>query len=354
MLDLYQEAKESFGTSKNGEAVSVYLLQNKNGMKVRVTDYGASLVSIIVPDKNGNLTDVLLGYDNVTGYETNTCYFGAVIGRNSNRIANAQLTINGTVYSLDQNDNENNLHSGERGMDAKVWDVKQTTDASITLTCKSADREQGFPGNMDAQVTYTLTDDNTVEIHYEAICDQDTVANFTNHAYFNLSGHASGDVLGQELMLRASHFTPVTDAKAIPTGEIAPVAGTPMDFTTAKTIGRDIASEDIQIGYGGGFDHNFVLDKTEQGAFELMAQAYAPDTGIEMKAYTDLPGVQFYSGNFVTEQEGKQGAVYGKRHGFCLESQYFPNSVNEPGFASPILKAGEMYRTKTCFQFGVR
>lgn len=354
MLDLYQEAKESFGTSKDGEAVSVYLLQNKNGVKVRVTDYGAALVSIIVPDKNGNMTDVLLGYDNVTGYETHTCYFGAVIGRNGNRIANARLTINGTVYNLDQNDNENNLHSGEKGMDAKVWDVKQATDTSITLACKSADREQGFPGNMDAQVTYVLTDDNAVEIHYEAVSDQDTVANFTNHAYFNLSGHASGDVLGQELMLRASYFTPVIDAKAIPTGEIAPVAGTPMDFTTAKTIGRDIASEDIQIGYGGGFDHNFVLDKTEKGAFELMAQAYAPDTGIEMKAYTDLPGVQFYSGNFVTEQEGKQGAVYGKRHGFCLESQYFPNAVNEPGFESPILKAGEVYRTKTSYQFGVR
>lgn len=307
MLDLYQEAKESFGTSKNGEAVSVYLLQNKNGMKVRVTDYGASLVSIIVPDRNGNMTDVLLGYDNVTGYETHTCYFGAVIGRNGNRIADAQLTINGTTYSLDQNDNENNLHSGEKGMDTKVWEVQNASDTSITLTCKSADREQGFPGNMDAQVTYVLTDDNAVEIHYEAVSDQDTVANFTNHAYFNLSGHASGEVLGQELILRASHFTPVKDAKAIPTGEIAPVAGTPMDFTTSKQIGRDIAADDIQISYGGGFDHNFVLDKQEKGAFELMAQAYAPDTGIEMKAYTDLPGVQFYSGNFVTQRGGKTG-----------------------------------------------
>lgn len=354
MLDMYQEAKESFGTSKQGEAVSVYLLKNKNGMKVRVTDYGASLVSIIVPDKDGNMTDVLLGYENVTGYENHTCYFGAVIGRNGNRIANAQLTVSGTSYSLDQNDNENNLHSGNNGMDAKVWKVTQADDSSITLTCKSADREQGFPGNMDAQVTYVLTDDNAVEIHYEAVSDQDTVANFTNHAYFNLAGHASGDVLDQELMLMASHFTPVIDAKAIPTGEIAPVAGTPMDFTTAKPIGRDIASDDIQIQYGGGFDHNFVLDKKEKGAFELMAQAYAPRTGIEMKAYTDLPGVQFYSGNFVTEQEGKQGAVYGKRHGFCLESQFFPNAVNEPAFASPILKAGEVYRTKTSYQFGVR
>ena len=346
--------KESFGTSKQGEAVSVYLLENKNGASVRVTDYGAALVSIIVPDKNGGMQDVLLGYDNVTGYENNTCYFGAVIGRNGNRIANAQLTIDGVTYSLDSNDNENNLHSGEKGMDTIVWDVKEYTDNAITFTCKSADLEQGFPGNMDVQVTYVLTDEHAVEIHYEAVSDKDTVANFTNHAYFNLEGHASGNVLGQELMLRASYYTPVIDSKAIPTGEIAPVAGTPMDFTTAKTIGRDMEADDTQIKYGGGFDHNFVLDKEEKGAFELMAEAYAPGTGIVMEAYTDRPGVQFYSGNFITTQDGKQGAVYGKRQGFCLESQFFPNSVNEPKFEAPIIKAGEVYRSKTSYQFRVK
>ncbi len=346
--------KESFGTSKRGEAVSVYLLENKNGASVRVTDYGAALVSIIVPDKNGGTQDVLLGYDNVTGYENNTCYFGAVIGRNGNRIANAQLTIDGVAYSLDSNDNENNLHSGEKGMDTIVWNVKEYTDNAITFTCKSADLEQGFPGNMDVQVTYVLTDEHAVEIHYEAVSDKDTVANFTNHAYFNLEGHASGNVLGQELMLRASHYTPVIDSKAIPTGEIAPVAGTPMDFTTAKTIGRDMEADDTQIKYGGGFDHNFVLDKEEKGAFELMAEAYAPGTGIVMEAYTDRPGVQFYSGNFITTQDGKQGAVYGKRQGFCLESQFFPNSVNEPKFEAPIIKAGEVYRSKTSYQFRVK
>lgn len=346
--------KESFGTSKNGEAVTVYTLENKNGAKVRVTDYGAALVSIIVPDKDGNMQDVLLGYDNVTGYENNTCYFGAVIGRNGNRIANAQLTIDGVTYQLDQNDNENNLHSGVKGMDTIVWKVKEYTENTIVLTCQSADGEQGFPGNMDAEVTYVLTDGQAVEIHYKAVSDKDTVANFTNHAYFNLAGHASGSVLDQELMLCASHFTPVIDAKAIPTGEIAPVAGTPMDFTAPKTIGRDIETDDIQVNYGGGYDHNFVLDKKEKGAFELMAEAYAPSTGIVMKAYTDCPGVQFYSGNFITTQDGKQGAVYEKRQGFCLESQYFPNSVNEPNFEAPILKAGEVYTTKTSYQFGVR
>lgn len=346
--------KESFGTGRHGEAVSVYTLENKTGMKARVTDYGATLVSIIVPDKNGNMQDVLLGYDNVTGYENHTCYFGAVIGRNGNRIANAQLTIDGVSYKLDANDNENNLHSGVKGMDTLIWNVKEYTDNAITLTCKSADGEQGFPGNMDARVTYVLTDDHALEIYYRAVADKDTVANFTNHAYFNLEGHASGNVLGQELMLRASNFTPVKDSKAIPTGEIVPVAGTPMDFTTAKTIGRDIETDDIQINYGGGYDHNFVLDKSEKGAYELFAEAYAPGTGIVMKAYTDLPGVQFYSGNFITTQDGKQGAVYDKRHGFCLETQYFPNSVNEPNFESPILKAQEVYATKTSYQFGVR
>ncbi len=345
--------KESFGTSKQGEAVSVYEIVNQSGSKVRITDYGAALVSIIVPDKNGTMQDVLLGYDNVTGYENNTCYFGAVIGRNGNRIANAQVTINGTVYQLDQNDNENNLHSGVKGMDAMLWKVKDHTDNSITLACTSADAEQGFPGNMDAQITYVLTDSNTLELSYEAVSDQDTVANFTNHAYFNLAGHASGDVLRQHMMIRASHFTPVKDAKAIPTGEIAPVAGTPMDFTKSKTIGEDMRADDSQVNYGGGFDHNFVLDKSEKGAFELAAEAYSPETGIVMKTYTDLPGMQFYSGNFITKQDGKQGAVYDKRHGFCLETQYFPNAVNEPGFDAPFLKAGEVYKTKTSYQFGI-
>lgn len=346
--------KESFGTSRQGEAVTVYTLENKGGRKVRVTDYGATLVSILVPDRNGKMQDVLLGYDNVTGYENNTCYFGAVIGRNGNRIANAQCQVGGVTYQLDRNDNENNLHSGVKGMDTVIWGVKEYTGSTIALTCKSADGEQGFPGNMDVQVAYVLADDDTLEIHYEASADKDTVANFTNHAYFNLAGHASGSILDQELMLRASHFTPVIDSKAIPTGEIAPVTGTPMDFTAAKAIGRDIEADDIQVGYGGGFDHNFVLDKDEKGAFELFAEAYAPSTGIVMKAYTDLPGVQFYSGNFITKQDGKQGAVYNKRQGFCLETQYFPNAVNEPAFESPILKAGDIYKTKTSYRFSVR
>lgn len=346
--------KESFGTSKHGEAVTVYTLENQNGMQARVTDYGATLVSIIVPDRDGNKRDVLLGFDNVTGYENHTCYFGAIIGRNGNRIANAEAVIGGVAYRLDANDHENNLHSGSHGIDKKIWQVKAYTGQEIALTCISGDLEQGFPGTMEIQVTYTLTDDNCVEIRYQAVSDKDTVANFTNHAYFNLSGHNSGNVCGQELMLAASHFTPVADAKAIPTGEIAPVAGTPMDFLAAKPIGRDIEADDTQLKYGGGYDHNFVLDKREKGAYERMATAYAPDSGIVMEAYTDLPCVQFYAGNFIGALNGKQGAVYGDRHGFCLESQFAPNAVNEPKFESPVIKAGEVYRTKTGYRFSVK
>lgn len=346
--------KESFGTCKGGEAVFVYTIENKNGVKARITNYGATWVSMIVPDKNGTMTDVLLGYDNVTGYESNGGHFGGLIGRNSNRIAGAKVTINGVTYELDPNNNENNLHSGNHCVDKVIWDVKEHTRQALTLTYRSADMEQGFPGNMDMEVSYVLTDDNALEIHYQASADKDTVANFTNHAYFNLAGHASGDVLGQELMLKASHFTPVIDAKAIPTGETVPVAGTPMDFTAAKPIGRDINADDSQLVYGNGYDHNFMLDKSEKGAFALMAEAYAPDTGIVMEAYTDCPAVQFYTGNAITPRDGKQGAAYAKRHGFCLESQFAPNAVNDPHFEAPFLKAGEVYTSKTSYRFDVR
>lgn len=344
--------KELFCPSNR--VVFVYTLENKSGAKVRVTDYGAALVSIIVPDRDGNMVDVLLGYDDVTGYENNTCYFGAVIGRNANRIANAKAKIDGTVYELTPNDNENNLHSGQnKGTDTVVWDVKEQTENTIVLTTASGHLEQGFPGNMDIEVRYTLTEDNTVEIEYKAVSDKNTVANFTNHAYFNLAGHASGDILDQELCIYASHFTPVIDSKAIPTGEILPVAGTPMDFTKQKPIGKEIDSDYIQLVYGGGYDHNYVLDKKDAGDFVCMAKAYSPATGITLEAYTDCIGVQFYSGNFITEQQGKQGATYHKRQGFCLESQFYPNAINEENFPSPYLKAGDVYQSKTSYHFSV-
>lgn len=337
----------------DGRSIFVYTLENKSGAKVRVTDYGAALVSIIVPDRNGNMVDVLLGYDDVTGYENNTCYFGAVIGRNANRIANARVNIDGTVYELDQNDNENNLHSGDKGTDQVVWNVKEQTESAIVFTTTSGHLEQGFPGNMDIEVRYTLTEDDTVDIEYKAVSDQNTVANFTNHAYFNLAGHASGNILDQELCIYASRFTPVIDSKAIPTGEIVPVAGTPMDFTKQKPIGRDIDSDYIQLIHGGGYDHNYVLDKKDAGDFVCMAKAHSPATGITLEAYTDCMGMQFYSGNFITEQKGKQGTTYQKRQGFCLESQFYPNAVNEENFPTPYLKAGDVYTSKTSYHFSV-
>ena len=346
--------KESFGTDKQGAPVTVYTLENKQGMQVRITDYGATLVSVLVPDRDGVKRDVLLGFDNVTGYENHTCYFGAVIGRNGNRIADARAVISGITYELDANDNENNLHSGFHGIDKKIWTVKEYTDTSLVMTCVSADLEQGFPGNMDIEVAYGLTDENMLDIRYQAVSDKDTVANFTNHAYFNLAGHDSGTVLDQELMLAASAYTPVTDAKLIPVGENVPVEGTPMDFRKAKAIGLDIEAEDMQLKYGGGYDHNFVLDKSQKGAFELMARAYAPRTGILMTAWTDRPCVQFYAGNFIGKLNGKQGAVYADRHGFCLESQAVPNAVNVPAFESTVVKAGEVYRARTGYQFSVQ
>lgn len=346
--------KSSFGKSKDGQELSLYTLSNEHGMSVKLTDLGATLVSVILPDKHDEETDVVLGYDNPEGYYENICYFGAVIGRSGNRIDQGRFAIDGKTYQLDANDNENNLHSGKNGFDQRQWETKEVTKTSVCFALKDGDGEQGYPGNFSVTVTYTLTEENELFLDYDGVCDQDTVANMTNHVYFNLAGHDSGDILAQELWLSAKEYTPVRDSKAIPTGEIAPVAGTPMDFTTAKPIGREIDSEFEQLQFVGGYDHNFVLQR-EKGAVEKFAEGYSAKSGICLEAYTDLPGVQFYAGNFITPgQTGKGGAVYGKRQGFCLESQYYPNSVNQEGFASPILRAGERYHTTTCYKFSVR
>lgn len=249
------------------------------------------------------------------------------------------------------NENENNLHSGPDGFEFMMWDAEVKEDG-VAFHHHSPDGEQGFPGNFDITVTYTLTDDNAVEIHYEGTCDQDTVANMTNHSYFNLGGHDSGKVYDQTMQLNATHYTPVIDSKSIPTGEIAPVAGTPMDFTEPKTIGKEIEADFVQLGLTGGYDHNYILDKAE-GELVWMAKAYCEATGIAMEASTDCPAVQFYTGNFIKEEKGKNGVVYGKRDGFCLESQYCPNAVNDTHFAQPFLKAGEKYDTKTIYKFSV-
>lgn len=344
--------KQNFGTTKNGEAITLYTVTNKNGMVMKVTDFGAILVSVLVPDKNGVLTDVVLGYEHGEDYQINAPHFGSTIGRNGNRIDQAAFVLNGKKIQLTPNENENNLHSGPNGFEFMMWEAEAKGNA-VAFHHHSPDGEQGFPGNFDVTVTYTLTDDNEIEIHYEGTSDQDTVANMTNHSYFNLGGHDSGDVYEQTMQLHASTYTPVIDAKSIPTGEIAPVAGTPMDFTQPKAIGKEIDADFAQLQMTGGYDHNFIIDKPE-GSFDWMAKAYCEKTGIAMEAYTDCPAVQFYAANFVENEKGKNGAVYNKRHAFCLESQYCPNAVNDTHFAQPFLKAGEKYDTRTVYRFLVK
>lgn len=346
--------KTIFGSTNEGQTVTKYSLKNSAGMTVEIINLGAAIVSVKMPDKNRTVRDVVLGYDSPVDYQNNTCYFGATIGRNANRIANAKVMLDGTEYSLEQNDNENNLHSGANGFSEKIWTAEENgTGNEITFSIISGDLEQGFPGNMTAKVTYTLTDENELGISYEAVTDKTTVANFTNHSYFNLDGHDSGNVEEQELEILASHYTPVVDAKAIPTGEIAEVSGTPMDFRTMKKIGADINDKFEQLIFAGGYDHNYVLDSAD-GSLRLAARAKAAKSGICMEVYTDCAGIQLYAGNFIGQQIGKGGVSYDSRHGFCLETQYFPNAVNEPTFQTPVLKAGDCYRSTTKYCFSVQ
>lgn len=344
--------KKEFGTTPEGVQASLYTLKNSRGAMVSISDFGALLVSVKVPDKDGKNKDVVLGYDDINEYLEGSCFFGAVIGRSGNRIANASFTLNGAEYHLAANENENNLHSNPQGYEKRLWSAANVTEQSITLHMLSPDQDQGFPGNFEISVTYTLTEDNGVEIHYHGICDRDTVVNMTNHSYFNLDGEDSGaSIEHQMLTLHADAYTPVIDSKSIPTGEIASVKGTPMDFTSPKMIGQDIDADFAQLKYTGGYDHNFVLRNT--GGVKEMAVASSEKSGIRMRGYTDCPGVQFYAGNFITEQKGKGGSRYQKRSGFCLESQFYPNAVNTPEFPSPVLRAGEAYDSRTIYKFEV-
>lgn len=341
-----------FGKIDSGELAHIYSICNKNGAKLSVTDLGATIVGLEVPDKDGNMRDVILGYDNAKEYQSHTFYFGACIGRNANRINKAVVELNNKNVSLEVNDNDNNLHSGTHGFHNVLWGVCSPEPNSIALTYLSKDGEQDFPGNMETKVTYTLTDDNELIIHYEAVSDKTTVANFTNHSYFNLNGHDSGNVYDQELMIKAQAYTPVIDAKAIPTGEIQSVEGTPFDFRDYKKIGLDIEADNTQIKYGNGFDHNFALDKNGH-EMTLAGSARSAESGIQMDVYTDCVGMQFYSGNFIEKHQGKSGAMYDFRNGFCLETQYFPNAVSEPKFESPIINPGEKYDSITKYSFSL-
>ena len=348
--------KREFGKLESGEAVSVYQIKNESGAYIEVTDYGAILRCICVPDKDGKLQDVVLGYDKLEQYFVNGCYFGSTIGRNGNRIAGGKVPVNGQVYQMPQNENENNLHSGPDGYEKQLWKVKEVSEEenAVTFTRMSPDKEQGLPGNFEVAVTYQFTGDNEVKIHYQGVSDQDTLVNMTNHSYFNLSGHQSGTVADQYLCMRSEEFTPVIDSKSIPTGEYAKVADTPMDFRTEKKIGQDVDADYEQLKMTGGYDHNFMLMDYQPGKVRSVAKAYAPDTEIVMEVLTDTPAVQFYSGNFVEREEGKNNAVYTKRSGFCLETQFEPDAVNQKNFHSPILKAGEKYDSTTIYRFSVK
>ena len=345
------EMTRNFGCTKEGNQASLYVIRNENGMEAAVTDLGATLVSLKVKNKEGSMADVVLGYENAAGYEAGTCFFGTIVGRNANRIGGAAFTLNDKKYELTANDGPNNLHSGMDFYRNRIWAAEYETGINqVSFTLESPDGDQGYPGNASIRVTYTLTDENEVKIHYEGICDQDTIFNMTNHAYFNLAGHESGPALSQMVYIDSDAITAV-DKVLIPTGEIRKVMGTPMDFSDFKPIGRDIEADYDQLKLGGGYDHNWILNH-ESGVFSLAAAAIDEESGRKMEVYTDLPGVQFYTGNFLDGQvPGKGGVKYVRRQGYCFETQYYPNAVNMPGFASPIVKKGEKYDTTTSYKF---
>lgn len=341
--------QRSFGKNSKGEAATLYSFENKNGMVMEVSDFGATLYSLLVPDKEGNLCDVVLGYDDPLGYEGPAgTFFGATVGRNANRICKGKYTLNGKEYQLDTNNNGNNLHSGLDFYSFRIWNVKATTENSITFSLHSPDGDQGYPGALDMDVTYTLTEDNAVQIDYYGVPDQDTIVNMTNHSYFNLNGHASGNVLEQEVWIDADSFTRA-DATSIPTGEIVPVEGTPMDFRVKKTVGRDIEEQYEALVLGKGYDHNWCLNN--KGEFAKVAEMSSGVSGITMEVYTDLPGVQIYTGNYIFAETGKGGVIYKQRQGLCFETQYYPDAINHDNFPSPVCKAGEVYQTRTTYKF---
>jgi aldose 1-epimerase len=346
--------KESFGTTAEGTPVDLYTLTNRNGMEVRAVTYGGIILSLRVPDREGKLGDIVLGYDDVAGYQKASPYFGSIIGRYGNRIGKGKFTLDGKEYTLAANNGPNALHGGIKGFDKVVWRAEpfeKPEGVGVVFSYTSADGEEGYPGKLEAAVTYTLADDNSLSFEYRATTDKATPVNLTQHTYFNLGGDGSGDILGHELTIKASRFTPV-DSTLIPTGEIRAVAGTPFDFTTPHTIGERIAAEDEQIKFGGGYDHNFVLDREPGDSLQHAVRVREPRTGRVMDVSTTEPGVQFYSGNFLDGSiTGKGGHVYKHRTGFCLETQHYPDSPNKPTFPSTILRPGQEYRSRTVYKF---
>lgn len=338
-----------FGKYPDGRDIILYTISNGRGMQAAVTNIGATLVKLLVPDREGRAADVVLGFDRGEDYLNNGSFFGAVIGPNANRIANAAFELEGVTYHLEVNDGPNNLHSHRtKGYHVQLWEAV-INDNSVTFSLEDEDGSMGFPGNKKISVTYSLDEENGLTLRYCGVSDKHTILNLTNHSYFNLEGHDSGKMLEHELWLNASNYTPVVEG-SIPTGEIAPVAGTPMDFTTSKKVGRDIEADFEQLHLGGGFDHNWAVDGWD-GSLRHIATVQAPVSGRVMKVYTTLPGVQFYAGNFIAEQTGKSGVTYGQRMGLCLETQYFPDTANRPEFPACVFGEDKRYESVTVYRF---
>ena len=350
--------RTSFGTTADGKAVELFTLTNAHGVEIRAMTYGATIVSLRTPDRSGQLGDIVLGYPTLAGYLAQSPYFGAVVGRYGNRIAKGRFSLDGKAYQLATNNGPNHLHGGIKGFDKVVWSAESAeadSSAAVAFSYVSPAGDEGYPGTLHALVTYTLTDRDELWVEYVATTDQATPVNLTQHSYFNLAGAGTRDILGHELMIAADRYTPV-DATLIPTGEIAPVAGTPFDFRTPTAIGARIDQNDVQLQNGKGYDHNWVLNRAgaAEGALVHAGRVTEPTSGRTLDVFTTEPGIQFYSGNFLDGTiTGKDGQVYRHRFGFCLETQHFPDSPNHRNFPSTILRPGREYRSSTVFQFGV-
>lgn len=341
--------RESFGKLTDGREASLFILKNKNGMEIAVTDLGASLVQVKIADCQGQIKDVVLGYDTAADYEAGTESFGGTVGRFANRLANGEFTIDGKSYSLTTNNGPNALHGGRDFYVHRLWTVEVEEENQVKFSLISEDGDQGFPGTMRIAVTYTLTEENEVLIHYDAVSDQDTPMNLTNHSYFNLGGHKSGSILSHKVSIQAHQLTE-TDENSLPNGKILDVAGTPMDFLTEKELGKDIEEEFEALRIGNGYDHNYMVDGE---GYRQVAVARCEETGIVMTVKSDLPGVQVYTANYLNNEKGKNGAVYQAREGVCFETQFYPDAVNREEFPGGILKAGEAFSSTTCYQFTV-
>jgi len=347
--------KRTFGRLADGTTIDLYILTNRNGLETQITNYGGAVVALKTPDRNGQMADIVLGYDSPQGYAEDTAFFGALIGRYANRIANGKFSLQGVEYKLAQNNGVNHLHGGVRGFNKVVWqarEVRRPEGVALELSYLSKDGEEGYPGNLSVTATYILTDANELRIEYAATTDKETIVNLTNHSYFNLAGAGAGPILQHVLRINADRFTPIDDT-SIPLGELRAVKGTPFDFTRPTAIGSRINQDDEQLRRGKGYDHNYVLNK-KGTELSQAADVYEPVSGRVLDVWTTEPGVQLYTGNFLDNVHGKGGKVYNRREAFCLETELFPDSPNKSAFPSPVLEPNQHYRQTTIYRFTTR